>query len=273
VGSTRRVSRCELRAGQVRDRRADPIRTLDAIVALSYDMGFIALGRVKREREQAHDQVIAVGFDRTGHPTWTRLLDHFRAMQIYGGAVHPGTPGAAHFVARIPIGGEDPSALAWIKMYPGSMASSPRISSRARSAGRAPGSSRVARMRRSPRTGAPRPGSSGGCYRSTPAMCGLILDGDAWSPCGRAAPDRVGMHVFGVGRQIDDACSRAPSFVDQHRPRSTLTIASNSRRCACVNSIDSGSASPSGRRSETPTAQASGGEENLPDGLRGVGAS
>jgi hypothetical protein len=46
VGSTRRVRRCcEVRAGQVRDRRADPIRTLDAIVALGHDTSFIALGR------------------------------------------------------------------------------------------------------------------------------------------------------------------------------------------------------------------------------------
>ncbi len=98
---------------------ADPIRTLDAIVWLGDDMGFIALGRAKRAREQAHDQVIAVGLDRNGQPTWTRLLDHFRAMQIYGGTIHPDTPGAAHFVVRIPIGGDEPSALAWIKMNAG----------------------------------------------------------------------------------------------------------------------------------------------------------
>ena len=35
--------------------------------------------------------MIAVGFDRTGQPTWTRLLDHFRAMQIYGGAASSST--------------------------------------------------------------------------------------------------------------------------------------------------------------------------------------
>lgn len=31
----------------------------------------------------------------------------------------PRAPGAAHFVARIPIGGDDPSALTWIMMLPG----------------------------------------------------------------------------------------------------------------------------------------------------------
>lgn len=108
-----------LEQGKFEIEAADPIRTLDAIVALGHDMGFIALGRAKREQVQAHDQVIAVGFDRAGQPTWTRLLDHFRGIQIYGAAVHPEAPGAAQFVARIPIGGDEPSALCWIEMYGG----------------------------------------------------------------------------------------------------------------------------------------------------------
>ncbi len=98
---------------------ADPIRTLDAIVALDHDMGFIALGRAKRETTQDHDQVIAVGFDRRGQPTWARVLEHFRASEIYGGTIHRGQPGVAHFLARIPVGGEPSTALGWIEICPG----------------------------------------------------------------------------------------------------------------------------------------------------------
>jgi hypothetical protein len=98
---------------------ADPDQTLDAIVDLG-DMGFVALGRASRDREQSHDQVIAVGFDRTGEPTWSRVLEHFRAIEIYGGAVNPELPGIANFVLRVPIGGgEHESALAWLDISPG----------------------------------------------------------------------------------------------------------------------------------------------------------
>jgi hypothetical protein len=98
---------------------ADRLQTLDAIVDLQ-GTGFLALGRAKRERAQDHDQVIAVGFDRTGEPTWIRVLERFRAIEIYGGAGNPALLGAANFVVRVPItGGEGTSALAWLEIYPG----------------------------------------------------------------------------------------------------------------------------------------------------------
>jgi hypothetical protein len=109
----------KLEQGSFELENADPIRSLEAIVDLDHDMGFIALGRAKRELDQPHDQALAVGFDRSGQPTWTRLLDHFRTFEIYGGATHHELRGTAHFVTRIPITGEDESALAWLKMCPG----------------------------------------------------------------------------------------------------------------------------------------------------------
>jgi hypothetical protein len=140
-----------LEQGKFEIEGADPTRTLDAIVALGHDMGFIALGRAKRERVQAHDQVIAVGFDRAGQPTWTRLLDHFRAMQIYGGAVTRDSQRGA-------VRGTHPdrrrrAQRAGLDQDVRRRRSDPRrVSSRTRWAGRAPGSSKDAWMRRSPRT-------------------------------------------------------------------------------------------------------------------------
>lgn len=99
---------------------ADQHRALDAIVDLG-TMGLVALGRAWRETGQAHEQVIAVGFDHTGEPTWSRVLEYFRAKDIYGnGAVNPELPGIANFVVRVPVGGsDDRSALAWLDISPG----------------------------------------------------------------------------------------------------------------------------------------------------------
>ena len=47
------------------------------------------------------------------------MLEHLRAIEIYGGTVHRSLPGVAHFVARIPVGGEPSTALAWIEICPG----------------------------------------------------------------------------------------------------------------------------------------------------------
>lgn len=115
-----RLGATEVRAhGKVEIEDADPIRTLDAIVPLDHEMGFIALGRARREAEQDHEQAIAVGFDPSGAPTWTRVLDHFRAIEIYGGTVHERVRGVVHFVARIPIDRAGNTALAWIEICPG----------------------------------------------------------------------------------------------------------------------------------------------------------
>lgn len=107
--------------GQFEIEGADPHRGLDAIVDLG-DMGLLGLGRARREATQAHEQVIAVGFDRAGAPTWSRVLEYFRAKEIYGtGAVNPELVGIANFVVRVPVGGneEDRSALAWLDISPG----------------------------------------------------------------------------------------------------------------------------------------------------------
>lgn len=72
-----------------------------------------------RRRRQALAQVIAVGFVRTGQPTWARVLEHLRAIEIYGGTIPRGLPGVAHFLARIPVRGEPSTALGWIEICPG----------------------------------------------------------------------------------------------------------------------------------------------------------
>jgi hypothetical protein len=98
---------------------ADPERTIAAIVDLG-DNGLMALGLAKHQPAHPHHQVFAAGFDRTGAPTWIRVLDHFRAIEINGGTMNPKQPGVAHFVLRIPVaGGEDRSALAWLDIMPG----------------------------------------------------------------------------------------------------------------------------------------------------------
>ncbi|PRP96027.1 hypothetical protein [Enhygromyxa salina] len=99
---------------------ADPDQVLEVIVDLGDDIGFLALGRARRDLVQDHDQIIAVGFDRTGAPTWSRALEYFRGMEIYGAAVDPERPGIANFVVRIPIGGDKGrSALGWLDICPG----------------------------------------------------------------------------------------------------------------------------------------------------------
>jgi len=55
----------------------------------------------KRGVVQDHDQVFAVGFDRSGKVEWARAIDQVRATQVRGAL---GWQGAAMFVLEVPAG-------------------------------------------------------------------------------------------------------------------------------------------------------------------------
>ena len=78
----------------------DSNRLLYAITAIP-DAGLVALGLAKRGVVQDHDQVFAVGFDRSGKVEWARAIDQVRATQVRGAL---GWQGAAMFVLEVPAG-------------------------------------------------------------------------------------------------------------------------------------------------------------------------
>jgi hypothetical protein len=79
---------------------ADEHQMLRALVELG-DGSFIALGTAKKNYLQDHDQVVAVGFDRAGAPTWSRVVTQLRATEVFGGVAHAD---GARFVVGVPAG-------------------------------------------------------------------------------------------------------------------------------------------------------------------------
>jgi hypothetical protein len=90
-----------------------PIDANRSIVALADrgESGLIGLGLAKRGLVQDHDQVFAVGFDRSGKVTWGRAIDPVRAKQVRGAI---GWQGAALFVLEVPAG--EATALALLRI-------------------------------------------------------------------------------------------------------------------------------------------------------------
>jgi hypothetical protein len=78
---------------------ADPNRMLRAVVDVG-PAGFVALGSAKRKHLQAHDQLLAVGFDRAGKLAWSRVIEGVRVTDVLGARAHLG---AAQFIVTVPL--------------------------------------------------------------------------------------------------------------------------------------------------------------------------
>jgi hypothetical protein len=68
--------------------------------------GLVALGTAKKNYIQAHDQVVAVGFDRTGAVVWSKVVADLRVKDVFGGRAVGET---ASFVVELP-GATNPDA-------------------------------------------------------------------------------------------------------------------------------------------------------------------
>jgi hypothetical protein len=79
---------------------ADVHQSLNAVVDLG-DAGIVALGTAKQNHIQAHDQVVAVGFDRSGAVAWSKVVADVRVTEVYGGRA---VAGSASFVVALPGG-------------------------------------------------------------------------------------------------------------------------------------------------------------------------
>jgi hypothetical protein len=79
---------------------ADVHQMLRAVVDLG-SAGFVALGTTKRNYIQAHDQVIAVGLDRSGTVAWSKVIADVRITDVYGARA---VDGIASFVVELPDG-------------------------------------------------------------------------------------------------------------------------------------------------------------------------
>lgn len=114
---------------------ADPHQMLEAIVDLG-DAGLLALGTARKNHIQAHAQLIAVGFDRAGTLTWSRVVPDIRATKIYAGEATPTDPPHARFILEVPLDGEaSTTALAQLDLAPGTTAK-PTTHQLARTTGR-----------------------------------------------------------------------------------------------------------------------------------------
>lgn len=78
---------------------ADPNRMLRVIVDLGPD-GYVALGTAKRNHLQAHDQLLAIGFDRAGTMTWAHVVESARVTDILGAHAHLGI---VHVIISVPL--------------------------------------------------------------------------------------------------------------------------------------------------------------------------
>jgi hypothetical protein len=88
----------------------DPNRTVFALADRGA-AGLVGLGLAKRAVVQDHDQVFAVGFDRSGKVGWVRAIDQVRAKQVRGAI---GLQDAALFVLEVPAG--EGTALALLRI-------------------------------------------------------------------------------------------------------------------------------------------------------------
>ncbi|HLT37608.1 MAG TPA: hypothetical protein VK034_15050, partial [Enhygromyxa sp.] len=95
---------------------ADQNRMLRAIVDLGA-AGYLALGTARRNYFQAHDQLLALGFDRAGALSWARALDGVRVTDIHGARGHGG---AVSVLVSVPLDDspEPATALALVTVSP-----------------------------------------------------------------------------------------------------------------------------------------------------------
>jgi hypothetical protein len=77
---------------------ADVHQMLTAVVDLG-SAGIVALGTAKQNHIQAHDQVVAVGFDRSGAVVWSKVIADVRVTGVYGGRA---VGQVASFVVELP---------------------------------------------------------------------------------------------------------------------------------------------------------------------------
>ncbi len=93
---------------------ADQNQMLRALVDLG-EGGYVALGTAKRNYLQAHDQLVAVGFDRSGKLGWSRVIAELRVTDVLGARVHDG---AAQFLVAVPTSNDPrpPTALALVSV-------------------------------------------------------------------------------------------------------------------------------------------------------------
>jgi hypothetical protein len=80
---------------------ADVHQMLRAVVDLG-SAGLVALGTAKKNHIQAHDQVVAVGFDRSGNVAWSKVIADLRVTEVYGARA---VNGSASFVVELPTPG------------------------------------------------------------------------------------------------------------------------------------------------------------------------
>lgn len=91
---------------------ADVHQILRAVVDLG-SAGIVALGTAKKNHIQAHDQVLAVGFDRSGNVTWSKVIADVRVTDVYGARA---VGGSASFVVELPAGSTQTAGLAVIEI-------------------------------------------------------------------------------------------------------------------------------------------------------------
>jgi hypothetical protein len=95
---------------------ADPNRLVRAIVDLG-PTGYVALATAKLNYLQAHDQLLAIGFDRAGAVTWTRVIEGVRVTDILATRAHEGRVRA---LVSVPLdaGPQPKAALALVTISP-----------------------------------------------------------------------------------------------------------------------------------------------------------
>jgi hypothetical protein len=97
---------------------ADAHQMLRAVVDLG-SAGFVALGTAKKNHIQAHDQVVAVGFDPSGSVAWSKVIADVRVIEVRGARAVGST---ASFVVELPVNTTDvtgptqSAGLAWIEI-------------------------------------------------------------------------------------------------------------------------------------------------------------
>jgi hypothetical protein len=92
---------------------ADQHQSLRAIVRFA-DGSSIAIGTGKRNYIQDHDQLLAVGFDAGGAPTWSKVIADVRVTESYGAQA---VADVAKFVVGVPGAKPDaPAALALVEI-------------------------------------------------------------------------------------------------------------------------------------------------------------
>ena len=91
---------------------ADPNRMVRALVDLG-EAGYVALATAKLRHLQAHDQLLAIGFDANGELAWSRVIEGARATDVLGARAHAGL---AQFIISVPLSDAGELALALLSV-------------------------------------------------------------------------------------------------------------------------------------------------------------